>query len=198
MHSHFSTSFYLGVFRPRHRQSVRPRSGDKLIWRSTLVNDSVENVTLRPMTETEFPAFKEQFLADWASDISRVDDISLTEARKEAERRTETDFRAGLQGLDAKGHHLLVIEANGTPVGNIWFSIQTESAFLDDITVAPQCRGRGYGGRALKLMEQELQRRGVSRVRLSVDANNPRAIKLYKRYGYAITGYRMAKHVCEL
>ena len=147
------------------------------------------------MTEAEFPAFKERFLADWASDISRIDDISLTKARKEAERRTEADFCDGIQGLHGKDHHLLVIEAAGTSVGNIWFSIQGESAFLDDITVAAEFRGYGYGGRALELMEQKLQRHGVTRVRLSVDANNPRAIKLYKRYGYTITGYRMAKPV---
>ena len=47
-------------------------------------------------------------------------------------------------------------------------------------------RGQGLEGRILRAMAAEASRRGVTRVFLQVDANNPPALALYRRAGFAM------------
>lgn len=48
--------------------------------------------------------------------------------------------------------------------------------------------GRGLGKQMLSLVEQEARSRGLTRLRLRVARDNPRAIRLYERQGWAVTG----------
>ena len=144
------------------------------------------------MLASEFSRFCDRFIEDWAQDLSKVDDLEISIARQEATRRTKDDFA---EGVDGEGRRLFVISADDKAVGTLWFSFEGTRAFIQDITIEPDKRGRGYGRRALILMEAELEGLGVSRVQLSVDAQNPRAKALYERVGYAVTGFRLTKRL---
>jgi ribosomal-protein-alanine N-acetyltransferase len=54
-------------------------------------------------------------------------------------------------------------------------------AWIATIAVHPEYRGRGIGGRLMRVAEE---RSGMPRVRLSVRASNDAAIKLYHSRGY--------------
>lgn len=149
-----------------------------------------KTVALRPMRAGELAAFRDSFVADWAVDLARVEGISMQAALEEAARRTDADLDGALESAD---HRLFVITADGEEVGTLWFSVREGRAFLDDITIAEEHRGNGYGCGALELMHAELQRLGVRLVQLNVYAHNPRARALYERLGYEVTGVTMTK-----
>jgi mycothiol synthase len=53
---------------------------------------------------------------------------------------------------------------------------------------AKEFRGKGLGIAMLQHARRETQREGVQRLRLSVDANNVYAKRLYERFGFVKTG----------
>jgi predicted acetyltransferase len=54
--------------------------------------------------------------------------------------------------------------------------------------VRPSARGRGFGAAALRLALEEARRRGLSRVRLTVDGDNLASIKIIERNGGVLSG----------
>lgn len=150
-------------------------------------------VWLRPMRADELAAYRASFVADWAGDLARVDDLPLAEATQLAGRRMDASLP---DGVATTGHFLFVIVADDQPVGHLWFSVEPgDRAFLDDITVGEHARGRGIGRRALELFEAEAAARGLTRIDLHVYAHNPRALALYQRLGYQTTGIKMRKRL---
>jgi len=143
------------------------------------------------MAADEFAVFRAVFVHDWAADLAKIDDLTSDEALAQAEARTDADLPFGAA---TPGHHLFVILANEEPVGSLWFSIDPRGhAFLDDVTIREEHRGKSYGRRALELCELEVRQRGVKRIELHVYRHNPRAIALYESLGYRTTGIKMKK-----
>jgi len=64
------------------------------------------------------------------------------------------------------------------------------SARLYSIAVAADAAGRGVGAGLLRAAENEARRRGATRMRLEVRADNTTAIQFYERSGYRLTGNR--------
>ena len=103
-----------------------------------------------------------------------------------------------------KQYRYLIAKANSTAfvltVGKIisgsaivlWRKNSTK-AHLYTIAVDPALQGRGLGKRLLEVCLKEARRRGCDRFSLEVRADNKRAISLYKKAGYEITG-RVAKY----
>jgi ribosomal protein S18 acetylase RimI-like enzyme len=150
-----------------------------------------ERVDLRPMQQEEFAAFREAFVCDWARDIARIDDLPIAEATAQAAARTDADLP---DGAATKGHFLFVILRGKERVGTLWFSVSLQRcAFLNDITVEESSRGRGYGPRALDLLEVKAQELGLTWIDLHAYAHNSQAIDLYRRLGYRTTGLKMRK-----
>lgn len=54
--------------------------------------------------------------------------------------------------------------------------------------VRPAARGRGFGTAALRLVLPEARRRGIARVRLTADADNPASIAIIERNGGVLSG----------
>jgi GNAT superfamily N-acetyltransferase len=59
-------------------------------------------------------------------------------------------------------------------------------AFVDEIFVLPERRGRGVGTRALDLVVAEAGRLGIRALHLEVDRDNHTARELYARRGFAL------------
>ena len=65
-----------------------------------------------------------------------------------------------------------------------------DEAFVQTLAVAPAAQGAGLGGRLLRALLQEADRRGQRTVSLEVRADNEPAQRLYARHGFSRTGLR--------
>ena len=70
-----------------------------------------------------------------------------------------------------------------------------DTAWVHEVLVDAGERGKGYGRAIMRAAEQELARRGVTRMALNVFAANTAAIQLYESLGYRVTAQQMAKQI---
>jgi putative acetyltransferase len=101
------------------------------------------------------------------------------------------EFRPIFDALVAGGDTVLVVD-EGRVVGTYRLQLQSHRcahvATLGALAVHPDARGRGYGGRLLDDAVARARARGARRVELLVEADNPRAIRLYERHGFVKEG----------
>jgi len=70
-----------------------------------------------------------------------------------------------------------------------------ERAFLCDIKIYEDHRGKGYGKGALMKMEEFLRDMGVKFVELNMFGDNRVALELYRKMGYGLTSIQMLKEI---
>ena len=105
------------------------------------------------------------------------------------------------EGLATPDQHLFsIVDTDGQmKVGIIWYMLRegsgSRSAFICDFEIDEKHRRKGYGRRALQRLEEELGKRGVSKVGLHVFAANVAARSLYESLGYTTTGVNMVKRL---
>jgi len=68
------------------------------------------------------------------------------------------------------------------------FEYHGKDAFVDELYVEPQYRRRGIGREAMKFVETEARKMGVTALHLEVDYGNDPALELYRGSGYADHG----------
>lgn len=82
-------------------------------------------------------------------------------------------------------------------IGRVWFAKReidgVQLAFLFDIHLDEDVRGRGFGRRAMQLLEEEVQARGLQTIALNVFGGNEVARGLYASLGYHETFVWMRK-----
>ena len=67
-------------------------------------------------------------------------------------------------------------------------------AYIDELYIAEECRGRGIGRQAMEFAEGAARERGVNAMHLEVSRDNEAALELYRRAGYVDHGrYLMTK-----
>lgn len=67
-------------------------------------------------------------------------------------------------------------------------------AYLGTLAVAPEVKGRGVAREMLDDAIERLRRAGVTRLELNVEADNPRAIAFYERFGFRHEGTQRAAY----
>jgi ribosomal protein S18 acetylase RimI-like enzyme len=120
--------------------------------------------------------------------------------RSAAEAKADRDVALVLpDGLETPGHWIFVVEADALAVGVLWFAERVTdgrtTAFLYDIHIDPDHRGRGHGRAAMLAFEQEASRRGLTHLSLNVFGGNQRARGLYRSLGFRETSVQMAKQL---
>lgn len=87
---------------------------------------------------------------------------------------------------------LVAAGCSGEPVGYAVLLTRrgSQRARLYSIAVADAAGGQGVGSRLLTAAEEAARRRGASRLHLEVRADNSKAISLYERSGYRLSGQR--------
>lgn len=78
----------------------------------------------------------------------------------------------------------IVAEVDGEAVGYAGLMVIDTTADIQTIGVLPRFEGQGIGRAMLTELLGEARRRGADNVMLEVRADNPRAQKLYARYGF--------------
>lgn len=154
-------------------------------------------VTLRPMTEAEYPVFLDRLLESYSADIGLARGLPADEARRGA---TEQLDELLPHGLDSDGQLLFTaVDDTAGPVGLLWLAIRSangaQAGWIYDVEVDEAHRGRGYGREIMLLAEQECRRHGLTALRLNVFGPNVTARRLYESLGYEIMAQTMAKRL---
>lgn len=176
------------------RGSKRQGAEEPAVARSTeRSGGSVLAVTLRPMTEAEYGAYRAVLDEHYAQDTARAMDIPLEEARVTTGRQVAELLK---DGLATEGHHLwhVVSEPDGL-VGSLWVFVDPTQrrAFVYDIEINEGYRGKGYGKAAMLAVESAVRPMGAAHIDLSVFGYNTTARRLYEGLGYEPIAIGMRK-----
>ncbi|NWF31187.1 GNAT family N-acetyltransferase [Streptomyces sp. PKU-EA00015] len=154
-------------------------------------------VEARPMDEAEFDRWRSKAVAHYAEEW-----IARGVLREEALTRSENLHRTLLpEGLATPGAELYCLVAEDTVVGRVWVATRhdvrpgEQGAYVFDVEVAEEHRGRGYG-RALMLLAERIARAaGNTLIGLHVFAGNTPAQRLYESLGYRTTHHNFVKRL---
>jgi ribosomal protein S18 acetylase RimI-like enzyme len=88
---------------------------------------------------------------------------------------------------------LVIALANGRLValGAVDFRSEPGAGVLSMLSVHEHLQSLGLGSRLIAALEKRVRKRGLDRVQLAVEHDNPRALALYCRLGYREVGSRV-------
>lgn len=101
------------------------------------------------------------------------------------------EYRASLLDAFHQGDLVLVAEEDGSVVGQVTVHWHP-SAMISHLAVAEEQRRRGIGSMLLVAAETAARSKGCPSLGLTVGRENQRAIELYRRRGFAVTGETMS------
>jgi ribosomal protein S18 acetylase RimI-like enzyme len=145
------------------------------------------------LTQPEYDFWSERSIREYKKEQVRG---GLTET--EAEEKSQADFKRYLpDGLNSPDQYLFTMKDNNEIIGYIWFCergpADNRKAYLLDIIIEEQYRGKGYGKKAMLLLEEKVKYLGLKHIGLHVFGHNNRAYELYKKLGYVETNIVMEK-----
>jgi ribosomal protein S18 acetylase RimI-like enzyme len=148
------------------------------------------------MTQSEFDAFLERTIPEYAEEKSRAGYWTPEEALE----KSRLEFAELLpDGLHSKDHYLYTLHDEGVPVGIIWLKANpdrpTKNGFIFELYVEPDQRGKGYGRMLMQLIEEKARELGLKSIGLHVFGFNHVARKLYESLGYETTSVNMSKNL---
>jgi ribosomal protein S18 acetylase RimI-like enzyme len=160
-------------------------------------------LSLQPMTEDEFVAYKSWLLEDYASDLAKNYRMPIEEARASAIKETDATLP---QGLATPNHFLYdAVTTSGavcdgeSRLGYLWIHVdgQRQRCFIYDIYLRAEFRHQGWGRKILQLLECNMKQQGIIRINLNVFANNSIAREFYSKMGYAVTDMHMSRWLTD-
>ncbi|HEY3632292.1 MAG TPA: GNAT family N-acetyltransferase [Jatrophihabitantaceae bacterium] len=157
------------------------------------------SLSLRPMTDDEFVAFRAYAVDHYGVDVARSKGLSAEDGRADAERQTAALLPDG----NATAGQLLFVAVDGAgggdgaAVGTLWLSTTTpdglDAGWIYDVEIDASHRGKGYGRELMRLAEHKCRELGLTSLGLNVFGPNVVARQLYESLGYEITAQSMAK-----
>lgn len=153
-------------------------------------------ILLRPMRNTEYAAYLDYFIPDYAAEISANYGLPGPASLAQAKREVAEDLP---DGVDTQGQVLLCLidasDACEKLVGYLWYKPDAEmrSVFIYDFHILASHQGRGLGKRALEVLESDLKDKGFEQIKLRVAEDNKRARHVYEVTGFRVTGVNMSK-----
>jgi ribosomal protein S18 acetylase RimI-like enzyme len=151
---------------------------------------------IRPLREDEYEAWRRLSRRRYAEDMIENGGFSPEDARE----KSEKDFALTMpDGLSTPGQHLYAVETpDGEVVGHVWLGERDTRdegrvAFVYEIRIDEEQRGRGYGRGAMLLLEDEARALGLGRIELNVFGGNDVARGLYRSLGYEERAVMMGK-----
>jgi ribosomal protein S18 acetylase RimI-like enzyme len=147
---------------------------------------------MRPLREDEFAGWRESHRHEYVEGLVSFAGLS----REAAEAKAGADVAAVLPaGLATADTYLWVVEAEGRRVGTVFLGLRDGGAWLYDITIDEDVRGRGYGRAAMTALEKEARSRGFAGIGLNVWGGNAVARGLYRSLGYVEESVHMRKRL---
>ena len=152
-------------------------------------------VHLIPMTESEFQAYLQTAVREYAEEHVRAGNWHPADALE----KSEKEFQKILPNGPATPDQYLYMIEDETPakVGLIWLAAMNQGAqrcaFIYDFMIYESFRRKGYGQQALLAVEEKVKVLGLDTISLHVFGHNQAAIALYEKAGYEITNINMSK-----
>lgn len=154
---------------------------------------------LNRMTESDYKSYIENVIIDYAHENVKAGHWSDDEALQKSKDQTNNLLK---NGLDSDGHYLFSVFDNeeDAKIGVLWVYVeknkrQDKSAFIYDIVVNENFRGKGYGKKTLEILENWCKNEDISSIALHVFAHNSVARNLYLKVGYKDMSYNMKKYI---
>lgn len=151
-------------------------------------------VGLRPITPPEYERWRP------GADTSYVEQIVASgrmDAERAAEKARQDHERLLPDGLHSEDMLFFTAVENGRPVGILWLATRAPAgapgAWVCDVEVDVEHRGRGLGRQIMLAGEAECRRRGIGEIGLNVWGSNASAIALYDSLGYKVMAQQMRK-----
>lgn len=153
----------------------------------------MSEVVLTPITESEYSIWIAKSRDNYRDEI-----VKNGSTLEEAQKKSDDDFEKQLgQGRLTPDQYIFAIKADDQWAGTLWFgvrgSLDNRKAFIFDIVLAPETRGKGYGKKAMLLLEDEVKKLGLKHIGLHVFGHNLVARNLYESLGYGITNLNLEK-----
>lgn len=153
----------------------------------------------RPMTPQEFAEFRAQLVSSYAASHVTAGNWTAQEALERSAQQIDGLLPGGER---TEGMLLLAgLTADGEYAGHVWVALEKADegggAWIYDIEVRADQRGKGYGRALLAAAEREAARHGVPRIGLNVFGPNAVARSLYESAGYEIVTLQMRKTLIE-
>jgi len=149
-------------------------------------------VRLESIAESELDNFLDTIRPPYAVERSLADHISYVEAEQFVRRQFEDSLPLGFRTL---GHHFLRIVDTVTAVhvGIVWLRLDKAShaAYLNNVTVSPEHRRKGYASAALDVVAARAHAEGCNVLALNVFAPNTAAQRLYRKFGLEVVSMHM-------
>jgi ribosomal protein S18 acetylase RimI-like enzyme len=152
-------------------------------------------IKLRKMSQQEYTDYLSTAVVNYADEKIKGEGLTQEHATKLA----QESYAAQLpQGLETQNQFLfsVVDNADGKVIGMVWFASKQAPkphAFIYDISLNADNRGKGLGKQLMKLTEAEVQRLGLKSIGLHVFGHNTTAISLYEKTGFRTTNRIMVK-----
>lgn len=149
---------------------------------------------LRQMKLDELPIYRQIAITEYAKDLAESRKCSFEEGLA---RSTELIDSTLSHRIDTPSNRLNIMTAEEGDIvfGYLWITVSEKTAWVYDIYIHPEWRGKGYGRTALEEMNKRLFAEGILEVGLRVAANNGRAKKLYEQLGFEMTGFTLSKRL---
>ncbi|AWZ05733.1 MULTISPECIES: GNAT family N-acetyltransferase [unclassified Streptomyces] len=142
-------------------------------------------LTVRPLTEAEYPGWYAGEEAAYVADIVRAGALTAEQAKA----KSDEDFARFLpRGMRTPGHAFYALEAGGQVIGTGWVN----HGFLPGVTfgfsleVYEEHRGKGYGRAAMAVGEWATRQGGDEAMMFNVFGGNKVAMGLYDSTGFAV------------
>ena len=155
-------------------------------------------VRLRPLSDDELPGFIRSAREGYAQQLEEHAYASRSEAQEKAERDVAELLP---DGRIPEGHYAYLVEdvSTGETVGRLWFAERARGdetvAWIYEISIDEQARGRGFGREAMELLEDEVRRLGLREIALNVFGGNEPARSLYRSLDYRDVSVWMSKEL---
>ena len=147
----------------------------------------MKNVVLQKMNETEFAAFAQKSIADYAKDLILSEGLPAEEA---SEKAREEFFAMLPQGADTPDQFpmTVLVRESAAAAGFLWYLREEtdgkKQVFLCDLQISEEYRRKGYAQGALHEMEAAAKKDGCAESVLYVRRDNLPAFALYRKCGY--------------
>ncbi|MFJ8821968.1 GNAT family N-acetyltransferase [Streptomyces sp. NPDC102467] len=147
--------------------------------------------TGRRMAEAEFGRWLAPAKERYARTV-----VERGATEEEAREKAERDHAALLpEGVATPDVLISVLEHGGATVGTLWLAQRADGAYVYDVEVVPDQRGRGHGRSLMLLAEADSIAAGATRIGLNVFAGNTPALRLYASLDYVPTQHHLYKQL---
>lgn len=156
-------------------------------------------VSLQYMDDSDFDKYLEWSVKNYASEKVKA---GAWPEEGSIERSGEEFKRLLPNGRKSENNHLFMIidDSSKMKAGILWLGIlgtgsELSGAFIWDIMLYPEFRGKGLGKQAMQAVEVEARKLGARRISLHVFGQNTVATSLYRKVGYTVTDLVMSKEI---